>query len=216
MPIPLQALTRPGDYDIKESVAKGMGITAYRYRSRGARTAHELVLKGGSGESTRTPAEQKLMTKYLGDIDAGHLNPENVRADYKAGKLRERDARRLLSESKTPQLERDFRRLSLERALDVWELANDQERKQLRPILLKKKSQLENRVPAQRAPLQEKFERRTERKGGAAASHSWRAEEIVRRGCNSVKVFLPLRCLLHTPHVQIPQFPPLQLRYIPR
>ena len=29
MPIPLQALTRPGDYDIKESAAKGMGITAH-------------------------------------------------------------------------------------------------------------------------------------------------------------------------------------------
>jgi hypothetical protein len=108
MPIPLQALTRPGDYDIKESAAKGVGITAYRYRSRAARTAHELVLKGGFGESTRTPAEQKLMSKYRRDIDAGKLDAAKVREDYKAGKLRERDARTLIEEAKTPQTAQRF------------------------------------------------------------------------------------------------------------
>ena len=76
---------------------------------------------------------------------------------YWLAAIRERDARTLIEEAKTPQFERDFRRLSLERALEVWELANDEERKKLRPILLKKKSQQENRVPAQRAPLQEKL-----------------------------------------------------------
>jgi hypothetical protein len=101
--------------------------------------------------------QQKLMSKYRSDIDAGKLSADKVRADYKAGKLRERDAKTLIEESKSPQLLRDFRRLSLERALEVWDLANDEERKQLRPILLKKKSQLENRIPAERKLLEEKL-----------------------------------------------------------
>jgi hypothetical protein len=47
--------------------------------------------------------------------------------------------------------------MSLEKALTVWDLANDDERKQLRPILQKKAQQLNNRVPAERAPLQQKL-----------------------------------------------------------
>jgi hypothetical protein len=88
MPVPLQALTRPGDYDITESITKGMGVTATRYRSRAARTAHELWIKGGTfGESTRTPAEQKLIAKHRSAIEAGKFDPNAVRADYKAGRL---------------------------------------------------------------------------------------------------------------------------------
>ena len=39
----------------------------------------------------------------------------------------------------------------------MWQLANDEERKQLRPILQKKKTQFENRIPAERAKLEEKL-----------------------------------------------------------
>ena len=82
------------------------------------------------------------------------LDPKILNED---AAVRERDARTLIEQVKTPQLERDFRRLPLERALKIWELTNDGERKQLRPILLKKKSQLENRLPAQRAAFTEKL-----------------------------------------------------------
>lgn len=156
-PIPLQALTRPGDYDIKESVAKGMGVNASRYRTQAARTAREFIRKGPIFESNHTPDEQKLMQKHRAAIEAGKFDPNAVRADYKAGKLTERDAKALMNENQSPQLVRDFRRLSLEKALEVWDVANDDERKQLRPILQKKAKQLDNRVPAERAPLQQKL-----------------------------------------------------------
>jgi hypothetical protein len=71
--------------------------------------------------------------------------------------LTERDAKTLMSDNQSPQPVRDFRRLSLEKALTVWKLANDDERKQLRPILQKKAQQLKNRVPAEREPLQQKL-----------------------------------------------------------
>jgi hypothetical protein len=110
-PIPLQGLTKPGDYDIKESVARGMGITASRYRSRAARTAHELWIKGGTfGESTRTTAEQQLIARHRAAIEARKFDPNAVRAHYKAGRLTERDAKTLMSDNQTPQLVRDFRR----------------------------------------------------------------------------------------------------------
>jgi hypothetical protein len=62
-----------------------------------------------------------------------------------------------MTDNQSPQLVRDFRRLSLEKALTVWTVANDQERKQWRPILQKKAQQLNKRVPAERAPLQQKL-----------------------------------------------------------
>jgi hypothetical protein len=55
-------------------------------------------------------------------------------------RLMERDTKLLLSEYQTPQLVRVSKRRSLEKALEVWEVANDDERKQLRPILQKKPS----------------------------------------------------------------------------
>ncbi len=145
---------RPGDVDLKESLAKGVGATASRYRSRAARTAHELYVQGAFGETTRTPAEQKLMQKHRSAIDAGKFDPNAVRTDLKAGRLTERDAKLLISESQSPQL-RDFKRLPLEKALEVWEVANDDERKQLRPALQNKAKSLQNRVPAERVKLQQ-------------------------------------------------------------
>ena len=62
-----------------------------------------------------------------------------MRADFKAGRLRKKDAKELTVESETPQLSLDFRRLSLENALQVWELADDAERKELRSLLAKER-----------------------------------------------------------------------------
>jgi hypothetical protein len=116
---------------------------------------------GRRGEpSANRPGRQEnrsSFAKHRAAIDADRFDANAVRSDFKAGKLRERDARTLIEEAKTPQLLRDFRRLSLERAMEVWELTNDDERKQLRPILLNKKKQLENRVPAERAMLEQKL-----------------------------------------------------------
>jgi hypothetical protein len=117
-----------------------------------------LYVQGATfGETTRTPAEQKLMQKHRSAIDAGKFDPNAVRTDLKAGRLTERDAKLLLSESQSPQLVRDFKRLSLEKALEVWEVANDDERKQLRPSLQKKAESLKNRVPAERGKLQQQL-----------------------------------------------------------
>ena len=69
-------------------------MTATRYRTQAARTARELVLKGGTfGESNHTPDEQKLMAKHRAAIEAGKFDADSVRADFKAGRLTERDAK---------------------------------------------------------------------------------------------------------------------------
>jgi hypothetical protein len=158
VPIPLQSLARPEDFDVKESAAKGLGLTANRYRTPAARKAHDFVTKGATfDESSRSPEEQQLMKRHRSQIDAGKFSADQVRNDYSSGKLTEHDARELLSDSKTPQLVRDFKRLSIEKALEVWSVADDQERSQLRPILeAKARRQLPNRVPAERGPLSQK------------------------------------------------------------
>jgi hypothetical protein len=78
--------------------------------------------------------------RHRSPIDGGKFDPNAVRTDLKAGRLMERDTKLLLSEYQTPQLVRVSKRRSLEKALEVWEVANDDERKQLRPILQKKPS----------------------------------------------------------------------------
>jgi hypothetical protein len=160
VPIPLQSLTKPEDFDVKESVGKSLGLTADRYRTPAARKAHEFVIKGATfSETTRSPEEQQLMKRYRAQMDAGKFSADQVRSDYKAGKLTEHDARELLSENTTPQFVRDFKRLSLEKSLEVYKVANDEERRQLRPILgAKAKRQLPNRVPAERGPLKQKVQ----------------------------------------------------------
>jgi hypothetical protein len=158
MPIPLQSLTRPADIDPSGAIGKSLGLTADRYRSPAARRAHDFVVKGATfTESSRSPEEQQLMQRYRSQMDAGKFSVDALRNDYRAGKITESDARQLLSESKTPQFVRDFKRLPIEKALSVWDVANDDERRQLRPILAAKaKRQLPNRVPSERGPLQQK------------------------------------------------------------
>jgi hypothetical protein len=135
-------------------------LTADRYRTPAARKAHEFVVKGATfSESSRSPEEQQLIKRYRSAIDAGKFSADQVRNDYKAGKLTERDAKELMKESKSSQLSRDFNRLSLEKALSVWQEAHDDERKELRPILeAKARRQIPNRVPAQREALKQKVQ----------------------------------------------------------
>jgi hypothetical protein len=97
--------------------------------------------KGGTfGESTRTPAEQKVIAKYRATIEVGKFHPNAVRADYKAGKLTECDAKTLMSDNQSLQLVRDFRRLSLEKALIVWDLAHDEDANNCGPFCRRKPS----------------------------------------------------------------------------
>lgn len=109
------------------------------------------------------------MTKYRNGIDAGKFDMNAVRDDFKAGRLTERDAKTLVSDFKSPQLVRNFPRLSPEQALDVWAVANDKERKWLRPILQGKAKQLENRAGAAWITL------------GEAKGHSARTQHSSRR-----------------------------------
>jgi hypothetical protein len=158
VPIPLQGLIKPQDFDVKETILKSLGVGGAQYRTRAEQTARELVNKGVVfGESNRTDAEQKVMQKHRNAILAGKFQAGAVRQDVQAGKLTDNDAKALVTESQTPPLVRDFKRLSIEKALDVWNVANDEERKALRPLLQRKGSQLDNRIPVERQKLRQQL-----------------------------------------------------------
>jgi len=71
-------------------------------------------------------------------------------------------------------------RLSLEKAWEVWKVANDDERKQLRPILeAKAKRRIENRVPSEREALKARVRAALSEKKGAAEASSMDAKKIV-------------------------------------
>ena len=159
VPIPLKGLTKPGtDTDLKASALQAVGIAGYKYRTKAERTARDLVNQGGVfGESTRSKAEQELMTKYRAAIDDGKFNADQVKNDLQQERLTKRDVKELLTESTTPRLVRDVKRLPLEKALEVWDAANDQEKQTLRPVLASKAKLLNNQLPGERGPLEQRL-----------------------------------------------------------
>jgi hypothetical protein len=158
VPISFQSLTKPQDFDAKEAILKATGVSGRRYQTPAERKATDLINEGAVfAESNRSPAEQKLVQKHRNSIEAGKFDAGAVRRDVQAGKLTERDAKTLTTEAKTPRLVRNFSRLPLEKALEVWNAANDEERKALRPLLQRKGSQLDNRIPVERQKLRQQL-----------------------------------------------------------
>jgi hypothetical protein len=78
-------------------------------------------MESGFGISNKSDAEPALLRKYRRAIDDGKFDLRDVANDVKSHKLTIDDARELALDSKQPALVRDFKALTLDRALDVWD-----------------------------------------------------------------------------------------------
>jgi hypothetical protein len=155
IPIPFQGLTKQGDADWKATAMAATGVAGYKYRTKAERMAQEFINKGGGfDDSHRSDAERNAMAQYRQQIEKQSFKPNAVWNDVRAGKLTKKDAEALVKESKSSRLVRDAGRLSLEQTLQVWDAANDAERQTLRPVLISKGKQIQNRLPAERQDLQ--------------------------------------------------------------
>ena len=86
-------------------------------------------MESGFGLSNKSEAERSLLRKYRRTIDDGTFDIREVANDVKAYKLTIDDAHELELDSKQPELLRDFKSLSLDRALDVWDEMTPEEKK---------------------------------------------------------------------------------------
>jgi hypothetical protein len=121
--------------------------------------AETLALELGQRYAPQGPltAEQydrrEMSHQLLEKLRNKDITGSQVVQAVRDGKITERDARRIIQNSHRPPIVSTFHRLPLEDALKVWDVATPEERKQLRPALVRKTDSLENQPPAKRREL---------------------------------------------------------------
>ena len=121
--------------------------------------AHDLALRTmPEGPRTRDQfdASQRLRS-YENRLRSGEMLAPALRSEVAAGHLTGRQAETAIRSARISPLARDFQHLSLADALSVWDAADEQERRELRPILAGKGRQLEHMPAADRRRMQEQL-----------------------------------------------------------
>jgi hypothetical protein len=110
------------------------------------RLAHEDTVRiMPQGPRTREQFEHsRLLHSYENRLASGDMKLGDLRQEVGSGRITGRDAETIARTSRLSPIERDFNRLPLNDALDVWDKANAQEKKMLRAMLVRKQVQLEN------------------------------------------------------------------------
>jgi GGDEF domain-containing protein/uncharacterized protein (UPF0147 family) len=126
-------------------------------QSKAERMAHEDVIRQmPQGPRTREQFEHStLIRNYENRLRSGEMTLHDLRGEVAAGRITGHDAERVSKSMQSNPLGQDFARLSLGDALDVWNAASAEERKQLRSLLVRKQSQLE-KMPAEKRRVFEK------------------------------------------------------------
>jgi hypothetical protein len=127
-PIPVQGSFDTGKSKLDAFLQAG-GVSSTKHRSAAERLARKYRLESGFGLSNKSEAEPSLLRKYRRTIDDGTFDIRDVANDVKGHKLTIDDARELERDSKQPALVRDFKSLTLDRALDVWDEMTPEEKK---------------------------------------------------------------------------------------
>ncbi len=118
--------------------------------------AHEAAVRlMPQGPRTREQFERsQLLGRYRNRLRSGDMSLSDLRQEVSAGRITGRDAEAIAQSSRRSPLQADFNRLPLEDALAVWQLANAEERRNLRPLLVRKQVQLENMPRERRRELE--------------------------------------------------------------
>lgn len=155
-PIPIQGFLNRADARWWESVLSSVGIPVRKYRTPAGQLAYEKardMMPLGEGTESQQQAN-RLAREYTDKLRNKQATAEDVWKLKRAGKLTTQQAARIIKSAKVSDLEREFMRLRLPDALDVWKEANPEERKMLRPHLREKSARtIPNYLPAEREKL---------------------------------------------------------------
>ena len=136
VPIGLRGITNPTQQSLLDSLANSIGFVEKKYHTPAEELAHKI--SGGRGAMAEmTPDEKKkhaIMTDVREKVAAG-----DTQAAYKAvrsGDISNADAMRVMKDAKKPDLVRSTSSLPLVHVLEVWDKANDTEKKELKPKIV--------------------------------------------------------------------------------
>jgi hypothetical protein len=141
VPIPLQAPLWKHDSTLADSVLNSMGIGAVTARTKAEQAAMQYHMDNIPGNRLTEEAKAKYVLKHQATekLKENYANGINNLLDLKhKGQLSERDIKDIKSNAKTPTLVRYTKNLTIHQFIEVYDLANDDEKKMLNPTLSKK------------------------------------------------------------------------------
>lgn len=94
---------------------------------------------------------------YEAKLRNGEVTLKDLANEVKAGKITAKDAAAIRDNQKSGGLVSDFRSLSLPAALEVWEKASAEEKKQIRTELVRKQAKLRDYLPERQKALRAKL-----------------------------------------------------------
>jgi hypothetical protein len=121
-------------------------------------TPAEALARKFAAESAGTAAPEQdtlersyLRKQYEADLRDKKIKPHDLVPALTAGKITDQDARTILHRAALTPLQNEFKGLPIEKALQVWQKADDQERNSLRALLAAKAERInpERYTPAQ-------------------------------------------------------------------
>jgi hypothetical protein len=131
----------PGWVDQSAAISKAVSFTGERYPKTKAEKEHSDLIR-------------KLSGQYMNDPKVA---AEDIVQAIKDGQLGKRDLLTIKNHITQPPLERMFKMLSSDQAIDVWKVATPEERKMLTVPMAKKLKGLATKSPEERAHALERW-----------------------------------------------------------
>jgi len=145
VPIALQKkLRNPRDYSMLDSMMQAVGISSNKYRSAGAQAARDYVMSTIPESAQNSPVTAQ--TRDLENkVAKGTLKPADIVVMHARGELSSQQVSRIIGqESKLTDVQRDFRRLPIEKAIEFFPQYEPDEQAEMLPILKKKAEGIAN------------------------------------------------------------------------
>lgn len=122
-PIPTQGLFKSGNRDVAGGMWSMLGVSRAKYRSKAAGLAHQYMV-----ESIPPDVTSHHIMEMVRDIDDGSFDSNKVN-DYVAnGQMNAKDIMKAIKMSRLPEFYRDYRGLTMDKKMKVWDAATPEEK----------------------------------------------------------------------------------------
>lgn len=159
LPIPIQGYRKDSESGPLETVLSSTGISTFPYKSPAERLARQYSLDTMPlGEQSKDRKDANQLARHLEDrLRKKQISAREVAEARKEGKITSSDQKRILARAARTPLQNSFRSLTPQQAMNVWDKADDEEKKQIRPLLANKLSRVDSVPQDQRAKLKAKI-----------------------------------------------------------
>jgi hypothetical protein len=159
LPIPFQGYRKRSESGPLETGLTAVGISTAPYLSPAERIARNFTLdRMPLGEDSADRKDANQLARELEDrLRKKQITPLDVTRLRQQGKITPTDQKQILARAARTPLQNSFRSLTPQEAIEVWDKADADERKQVRPLLANKLSRLDSVPQDQRTKLRSKI-----------------------------------------------------------